>query len=342
MAAIIIGKNKELNGIMRNNKRFQREFLRGHDVLDYYLMRKKGVTVSIELIYDRSCERMVKLLDPDMRRSVIGRQSDASQAALSAREIELVRSTCEHTVQEEEIRIEHGMPLLATIVTASPMLGLLGTVWGVLDAFAAWAPRVRCCCRRLPAISSALVTTVVGLLVAIPARSLTRSLPKFGSFHPTWSGLPMNYWDGSPVSFKGGVTDGAATSGSQEGFEGHQQHRYDVVDRLDLSLLITFIITMPAIEQGISVKLPQGKTDTLPVKKSNVVTLDVEGRTYLNNREITLEDLERTLGNLAAEDPEVAVLVRGDERLEYGKVVRVMKILYKVRITRMALVTQSD
>nr|HPO37796.1 biopolymer transporter ExbD [Kiritimatiellia bacterium] len=73
-----------------------------------------------------------------------------------------------------------------------------------------------------------------------------------------------------------------------------------------------------------------------------VVTLDAEGRAYLNNREITLEDLERTLGNLAAEDPDVAVLVRGDERLEYGKVVQVMKILYKVRITRMALVTQSD
>ena len=118
----------------------------------------------------------------------------------------------------------------------------------------------------------------------------------------------------------------------------------DMTSLIDLTflLLITFIITMPAIEQGISVKLPQGKTDTLPVKKSNVVTLDVEGRTYLNNREITLEDLERTLGNLAAEDPEVAVLVRGDERLEYGKVVQVMKILYKVRITRMALVTLSE
>lgn len=169
-AAIIIGKNKELNGIMRNNKRFQREFLRGHDVLDYYLMRKKGVTTSIELIYDRTCERMVKLLDPDMRRSVIGRQSDASQAALSAREIELVRSTCEHTVQEEEIRIEHGMPLLATIVTASPMLGLLGTVWGVLDAFADMGTKGTVLLSEIaPAISSALVTTVVGLLVAIPS-----------------------------------------------------------------------------------------------------------------------------------------------------------------------------
>ncbi|HQQ92209.1 MAG TPA: hypothetical protein PLU38_10125 [Kiritimatiellia bacterium] len=121
-AAIIIGKNKELNSIARNSKRFLREFLLGRDVLDYYLLRKKGVMTALELIYDRTCERMVKLLDPDMRRSVIGRQSDAAQAALSAREIELVRSTCEHTVQEEEIRIEHGMGLLATIVTASLVL----------------------------------------------------------------------------------------------------------------------------------------------------------------------------------------------------------------------------
>ena len=169
-AAIIIGKNKELNSIARNSKRFLREFLLGRDVLDYYLLRKKGVMTALELIYDRTCERMVKLLDPDMRRSVIGRQSDAAQAALSAREIELVRSTCEHTVQEEEIRIEHGMGLLATIVTASPMLGLLGTVWGVLDAFADMGAKGTVLLSEIaPSISSALVTTVVGLLVAIPS-----------------------------------------------------------------------------------------------------------------------------------------------------------------------------
>jgi len=111
---------------------------------------------------------------------------------------------------------------------------------------------------------------------------------------------------------------------------------------LTFLLLITFIIAMPNIEQGISVKLPQGKADPLPVKKSNVVSMDAEGKAYLNNREMTLEELERTLGNMAAEDPDMGVLVRGDERLEYGKVVQVMKILYKVRITRMALVTLSE
>lgn len=169
-AAIIIGKNQELNSIMRNSKRFLREFLAGRDVLDYYLLRKKGTMTSLELIYDRTCERMVKLLDPDVRRSVIGRQSGAEDAALSPREIELVRSTCEHTVQEEEIRVEHGMGLLATIVTASPMLGLLGTVWGVLDAFADMGTKGTVLLSVIaPAISSALVTTVVGLLVAIPS-----------------------------------------------------------------------------------------------------------------------------------------------------------------------------
>lgn len=111
---------------------------------------------------------------------------------------------------------------------------------------------------------------------------------------------------------------------------------------LTFLLLITFMISMPAIEQGISVRLPQGKTDALPVKKSNVVSMDIEGKTYLNNREMPLDELERTLGNMAAEDPEIAVLVRGDERLEYGKVMQVMKILYKVRITRTALVTLSE
>ncbi len=110
---------------------------------------------------------------------------------------------------------------------------------------------------------------------------------------------------------------------------------------LTFLLLITFIITMPAMEQGISIRLPQGKTDVLP-KKANVVTVDAGGKVYLNNREIGLEDLERTLGVMAAEEPDVSVLVRGDERLEYGKVIQVMKILYKVKITRMALVTLSD
>ena len=118
----------------------------------------------------------------------------------------------------------------------------------------------------------------------------------------------------------------------------------DMTSLIDLTflLLITFIITMPALEQGISIRLPQGKADSLPNKKANIITLDAQGKIFLNNRGISLDDLEKTLGNLAADDPETAVLVRADERLDYGKVMTVVKLLYKVKITKMALVTLAD
>ncbi len=123
-----------------------------------------------------------------------------------------------------------------------------------------------------------------------------------------------------------------------------QINEINMTPLIDLTflLLITFIITMPAMEQGISIKLPQGRTDVLPTKKSNVVTVDATGDVFLNNRPISIDDLDQTLGNMAVENPDLAVLVRGDERLEYGQIIRIMKILYKHKITRMALVTLAD
>ena len=98
-----------------------------------------------------------------------------------------MRGTCDHALDEELIRVEHGMGLVATIVALEPMLGLLGTVWGVLDAFAEMGSAGSANLATIaPSISAALVTTVVGLIVAIPgimlhtrlaatARSINRS-----------------------------------------------------------------------------------------------------------------------------------------------------------------------
>lgn len=111
---------------------------------------------------------------------------------------------------------------------------------------------------------------------------------------------------------------------------------------LTFLLLITFIITMPAMEQGISVKLPRGSADVLPAKQAQTITMDKQGSLYLNNRGIEFEELERQLGILAAEDANTAVLVRADTGLDYGSVMKVMKALYKVRLTRISLVTSAD
>ena len=117
----------------------------------------------------------------------------------------------------------------------------------------------------------------------------------------------------------------------------------DMTSLIDLTflLLVTFIVTLPALEQGISIMLPQAKTDTLPTKdrKANTVTVDAAGRIFLNDRPVTSEELESTLKAMAAEDPDVPVLVRGDERLDYGSVMAVVKVVYKCKVRRMALVT---
>ena len=117
----------------------------------------------------------------------------------------------------------------------------------------------------------------------------------------------------------------------------------DMNSLIDLTflLLVTFILTIPALEQGISIMLPRAKTDLLPNKnnKANTITLDVNHKIFFNDIPTTLDALEETLKGKVAEDPDVPVLVRGDERLEYGEVMDVVKVVYKCQVRKMALVT---
>ncbi len=120
----------------------------------------------------------------------------------------------------------------------------------------------------------------------------------------------------------------------------------DMNSLIDLTflLLVTFILTIPALEQGISIILPRARTDTLPSKdaKANVITVDYNHRVYMNNVPISLEDLKTDLQAKVAADPDVPVLVRGDERLEYGEVMGVVKIVYDSKVHKMALVTKEE
>ena len=169
MIAAIIGKWKELAFVGMAARRFLRDFSTCHDVLEYYLQRRPTAVSGLEGIYKETCERLFKLLTPDVRSLLAGRQSGTAAAELTTREIELVKGTCEHVLDEEEIRVDHGMGIIATVVALEPMLGLLGTVWGVLDAFAEMGTAGSANLATIaPSISAALVTTVVGLIIAIP------------------------------------------------------------------------------------------------------------------------------------------------------------------------------
>ena len=72
--------------------------------------------------------------------------------------------------EEEVMALEHRLSYLGTIASVSPMVGLLGTVFGMIDAFSVisetGAPQAS---ELAKGISTALVTTQIGLLIAIPA-----------------------------------------------------------------------------------------------------------------------------------------------------------------------------
>ncbi len=81
-----------------------------------------------------------------------------------------VENSLQRGVAHQTIKYESKMVLLGSIVTGAPFLGLLGTVWGVMDAFGSMALQDSASLQNLaPGVSGALLTTVAGLLVAIPS-----------------------------------------------------------------------------------------------------------------------------------------------------------------------------
>ena len=81
-----------------------------------------------------------------------------------------MENSLQRAVSWSLLRYESRMTLLGSIVSGAPFLGLLGTVWGVMDAFGAIAGSEGASIATLaPGVSGALLTTVAGLLVAIPS-----------------------------------------------------------------------------------------------------------------------------------------------------------------------------
>jgi biopolymer transport protein TolQ len=81
-----------------------------------------------------------------------------------------VENALQRDVGACQVMYDSKMVLLGSIVTGAPFMGLLGTVWGVVDCFGVISMQKFATLQMLaPGVSGALVTTVAGLLVAIPA-----------------------------------------------------------------------------------------------------------------------------------------------------------------------------
>jgi biopolymer transport protein ExbB/TolQ len=110
---------------------------------------------------------------------------------------ESVRVVLERTAGSEAMALEKGMIVLSTAVAGGPFIGLLGTVWGVMETFAGIAKANSASLTTMaPGVAGALIATVIGLLVAIPAmfaynfmvttiRAITQELDGFASEYST-------------------------------------------------------------------------------------------------------------------------------------------------------------
>jgi biopolymer transport protein TolQ len=93
-------------------------------------------------------------------------QGDSQVAFL----IERINRVLDSAVARESQRVEQGLGTLAIVATASPFIGLFGTVWGIMTAFQAIAIEKNTNLSVVaPAIAQALFATAVGLATAIPA-----------------------------------------------------------------------------------------------------------------------------------------------------------------------------
>ena len=117
----------------------------------------------------------------------------------------------------------------------------------------------------------------------------------------------------------------------------------NVTPMLDLAyvLLLIFIIMTTASVQGIKVNLPKASnTPSLAKPKTKAVTINETGQIFLDAYPVTIAELETRLAQLKAADPELPVVVKGDSKVQYEKVIEVLDLIGRLDITQLGLVTQ--
>jgi biopolymer transport protein ExbD len=106
-------------------------------------------------------------------------------------------------------------------------------------------------------------------------------------------------------------------------------------------LLVIFIITTPQMMNNLEMNLPSGKTPPQKEKpKINLIAVDAAGQITFNDQPYTLPELKDNLAQFKAADTNFSVVVKGDDNVDYQKMVSVLDILRQLDITKVGLATQ--
>jgi biopolymer transport protein TolQ len=119
---------------------------------------------------DRPTHALPRMLQGALREWRDARAKGAINEGQTAFLVQRIDRVLDTVIARESQRIEGGLGVLAIVATASPFIGLFGTVWGIMSAFQAIAIQKNTNLAVVaPAIAEALFTTALGLIAAIPA-----------------------------------------------------------------------------------------------------------------------------------------------------------------------------
>jgi len=160
--SVMGSKAVQMRRAKKLNQLFNAEFRQQNNVLAIHDRRIQVEGCPLFSVYQVGC------LELDARLKTAG--GGGRKPVLSLKATEHVKRTLERAVAQESLKLESGLILLAIAVSGAPFLGLLGTVWGVMSTFGHVAQAQNASLTQMaPGVAAALITTVAGLLVAIPS-----------------------------------------------------------------------------------------------------------------------------------------------------------------------------
>jgi len=161
---LILHKWRQFHAVRQQGDRFLAHMERAQRLEDAY----KAILALPESPYGRVFRQGVNFFS-ELRPGAL-REGAPPSAGLSLTQLEALRLVLEKEESEERDELARGLTWLAVIGSVSPLLGLMGTVIGVMNAFlgitAAGSTNIGAVA---PGVAEALITTVAGLAVAIPA-----------------------------------------------------------------------------------------------------------------------------------------------------------------------------
>lgn len=168
--AIILMKYRSIKKVKRENELFMEAYMKSDKLSDILPESKKFKHSNIAEIFQAGYAELIKITKV-MRGSAAVRESDDSSAVpMEMKGIDNVERAMNRACSSEVTKLESALGFLATTGSASPFIGLFGTVWGIMDTFKGIGARGSATLAVVaPGISEALIATAAGLAAAIPA-----------------------------------------------------------------------------------------------------------------------------------------------------------------------------